>query len=145
MSSDKSVNDLLQILNDSSPHADHVTEVERFIADMQIEHSDTEKVHASVIYWFYMKWKASGGGEEGILLNRWRFFTKFIKYFQRGRHRSVFYKIKKEKFLVSRAEKKLIKADFKSERKRAKWRNAQRKQRARLKLRKKETLGNTPD
>lgn len=144
MSSNKSTEDLLGLLQ-GSEDTEQLDDVQCFIRDMEMEHSDTEKVHAVVVYWFYMIWKANGGGQEGVLLNRNRFFRKLSKYFQRGRHRSVFYKIKKEKFLVSRAERKLIKADFKAERKRITWRKRKEAQRKKQGLRVKETSENTQD
>lgn len=139
--SSKSTEELLNLVNTTEPSPE-LDEVQQFIADYEIEHSDTDKVPALHVYWFYMKWKVAGNGMEGIL-NRWQFFTRFSKCFQQGRHRVVFYKIKKERFMVSKEEKAEIRADFDAERKRVRWQKAKAKWRKSQK--RKGILGNTQD
>ena len=115
--SSKSLEELLSILGEEAPKEQSADDVELFIEALDIKASETEKVSARIIYWFYMKWKEKGGGSDDIY-SRSQFFLRFTKFFKRGRSEQRYYRIASEKFKVLRWDKEEIQRDLKSERKR---------------------------
>ena len=115
--SSKSLEELLAIINSTEDTVEHnLSEIEMFIKDMEIEASDTERVDARVIFWFYMKWKMAGNGFDP--LPRVWFFREFNKRFKRGKSgNNRNYWIKKERFTISRWEKEEMQNDLQLERK----------------------------
>ena len=53
--SSKSLEELLSILGEEAPKEQSADDVELFIEALDIKASETEKVSARIIYWFYMK------------------------------------------------------------------------------------------
>lgn len=125
--SSKSLEELLGILQTSEDVVEHLpSEIEQFIAFMEIEPSDTEKVHARIIFWKYMQWKIKGCGTDEVL-SRIEFFRQFSKRFKRGKDKLRFYRIKKNRFMLSRWEREEIQNDLQLERKQHLWLRQKRK------------------
>jgi len=115
--SSKSLEELLSILGEEAPKEQIADDVALFIEALEIKASQTEKVPARIIYWFYMKWKENNGGLD-VVYSRLQFFLRFSKFFEKGRTEQRYYRIESGKFKVLRWDKEEIQRDLKLERKR---------------------------
>ena len=112
--SSKSIDELLALLGPDGIKPDKTgkDDVELFIEDFGIKASETERVSARLIYWFYMKWKEAEEGIDGVIYTRRQFFRRFIKYFKAGKGIQRYYKIEEAKFKVIRWEKEELQRDL---------------------------------
>lgn len=96
---------------------EQLSDAELFIKEMGIEASDTERVPTYVIYWFYLKWKKARG--ETNIVERRKFFRGWkykFKPLHTQRRYTRTYKIKSEKFKITREEYRQILIQLREER-----------------------------
>jgi hypothetical protein len=121
--SSKSIEDLINLVLTDGEEILPENDVLWFIRDWPIEASETERVPAKVIYWYYIKWKNAGNGYKTALTQD-QFFKlfrpKFSRYIMRGDN--TVYSVKKEKLLVTRWQMEEIRRNLKEEKRLAKQR-----------------------
>ena len=114
MSSKKSLEDLLVILNNSEPSKNKNEEIDEFIIYNEIIEDLSGKVPAIIVYKHYVDWK-----EVTYPLHSPMGFTEFcrhfIKKFKSGRHDYTYYKINNDVFYNENTNKTQLRKKLKDE------------------------------